>query len=92
MKRLALFAAALLPIPTGGCLVKTAVDVATLPVKATGKAVDWTTTSQSESDRNYGRKMRKQQAREGAERKRWEKDCRKQHRDDCDRYEERGQP
>ena len=27
--------------------------------------VDWTTTSQEESDRNYGRKIREQEAREG---------------------------
>lgn len=84
MKLLALPAALLLPFLTGGCLVKTAVDVATLPVKAAGKAVDWTTTSQSESDRNYGRKMRKQEEREGRERKQALKECRKQHRDDCD--------
>ena len=77
----------LLPLAIGGCLAKTAFDVATLPVKAAGKAVDWSTTSQSESDRNYGRKMRKQEAREGAERKKWEKDCRNHARDDCDRYD-----
>lgn len=78
---------ALLPLATGGCLAKTALDVATFPVKAAGKAVDWTTTSQSESDRNYGRKMRKQEAREGAERKQAYKDCRKRSGEDCDRYD-----
>ena len=67
--------AAAFPLLTGGCLAKTAVDVVTLPVKATGKAVDWTTTSQSEADRNYGRKMRKQEAREGKERRAWAKKC-----------------
>lgn len=77
----------LLPLLAGGCLAKTAVDVVTLPVKATGKAVDWSTTSQSESDRNYGRKMRRQEEREGQERRRWTKQCRAQHRDDCDRYD-----
>lgn len=55
-----------LPLLAGGCVVKTAVNVATLPVKAGAKAVDWTTTSQDEADRNRGRKMRKQ-----------EKECRK---------------
>lgn len=79
--------AALLPLASGGCLAKTAFDVATLPVKAAGKAVDWTTTSQSESDRNYGRKMRKQEEREGAERKKAMQDCRKRGGDDCERYE-----
>ncbi len=66
-----------LPLLAGGCLAKTAVDVVTLPVKATGKVVDWTTTSQSEADRNYGRKMRKQEEREGRERRKAEKACRK---------------
>lgn len=48
-----------------GCLARTAVDVVTLPVRAAGQTADWLTTSQEESDRNYGRKMRKQEAREG---------------------------
>jgi hypothetical protein len=75
-------AALLLP----GCIAKAAWDVATLPVKAGSQAVDWTTTSQEESDRNYGRKMRKQEAREGKERRAYEKACRKdpQH---CEPYE-----
>jgi len=47
-----------------GCIAKTALDVATMPVKATAQAADWATTSQDESDRNYGRKMREQEARE----------------------------
>jgi hypothetical protein len=67
---------ALAPL-SGGCVAKTAWDVATLPVKAAGKAVDWTTTSQSEADRNYGKKMRKQEEREGRERKKAAERCRK---------------
>ena len=39
-----------------GCLAKTVVDVATLPVRAAGKAVDLATTSQSEADENRGRR------------------------------------
>lgn len=78
---------AILTLLTTGCLVKTAVNVATLPVKAAGKAVDWTTTSRSESDRNYGRKMRKAEEREGRERKAWEQQCRKHERDDCAQYD-----
>lgn len=72
---------------SGGCVARAAWDVATLPVKAGSKAVDWTTTSQQEADRNYGRKMRKAEAREGKERKAWDKRCRKR-RDDpaCARY------
>lgn len=55
-----------LPLLAGGCVVKTAANVAALPVKAGAKAVDWTTTSQDEADRNRGREMRKR-----------EKECRK---------------
>lgn len=71
----------LLPL-TGGCVAKAAWDVATAPVKAAGQVVDWTTTSQDEADRNYGRKMRKLEAREGRERKAWLKECRRSGRSD----------
>jgi len=47
----------------GGCIVgtvaKTAVDVATLPVKAVSAGVDAATTSQSEADEKRGRELRK---------------------------------
>lgn len=56
-----------LPLLSGGCIAKTMVDVVTLPVKAGAQAADWATTSQDESDRNYGRKMREKEAREGKE-------------------------
>lgn len=75
---------ALLPILSGGC-VRTVASVVTAPVKVVGKGVDWTTTSRSEADRNYGRKMRKQEAREGKERRRWQENCRKN--PDCPPYD-----
>ena len=59
-----------LPLLSGGCIAKTIVDVATLPLKVAGQGVDWATTSQEEADRNYGKKMRKKEAQEGAEKKR----------------------
>lgn len=71
-----LIAALLLPLLSGGC-VRTVASVVTAPVKIVGKGVDWTTTSQSEADRNYGKKMRKAEAKEGRERKRAEKACRR---------------
>jgi uncharacterized cupredoxin-like copper-binding protein len=77
-----LLAAAMLPLLTGGC-IRTAASVVTFPVKAAGKTIDWTTTSQSEADRNYGRKMRKQEEREGKERRRAQRECREQRRQDC---------
>ena len=56
-----------------GCVVatvaETAVDVATLPVKAAGGAVDLMTTSQDEADLKAGRELRKQQARDRKEAK-----------------------
>jgi len=61
MKSVALFVATL---SLSGCVVgtiaRTAVDVATLPVKVAGSAVDAATTSQSEADENRGRELRKQ--------------------------------
>ena len=86
MRKLVLSLAMALPLLSGGCIAKTAVDIVTLPVKAGSKAVDWTTTSQDESDRNYGRKMREKEAREGKERKAHEKECKK-HPDKCGEYE-----
>lgn len=50
----------------GGC-VRTAASIVTFPVKAASQGVDWATTSQEEADRNYGRKMRKQEARQARE-------------------------
>ena len=77
---------ALLTLP--GCIAKAAVDLATMPIRAGAQAADWATTSQDESDRNYGRAMRKKEAREGKEMKRADKERRRQCReagyDDCD--------
>lgn len=67
MRRILISIAAGLPLLSGGCIAKTVVDVATLPVKAGAQVVDWSTTSQDEADRNYGRKMREKEAREGKE-------------------------
>jgi hypothetical protein len=68
MSRFLLLAACLM-LP--GCVVHTAYDVATAPVRVGSKVVDWSTTSRSEADRNLGRKVRN-------ERKQQEKEARKQ--------------
>lgn len=84
MRKLVLVA--LLPLAAGGC-VRTVATVVTAPVRVTSKVVDWTTTSQSEADRNYGRKMRKEEAREGRERREWAKKCKGyESRPECDHY------
>jgi hypothetical protein len=57
-------------IPLTGC-VSTVSSVVTAPFKVAGKAVDWTTTSQSEADRNRGRAIRKAEERA-------RKDCKRQ--------------
>ncbi|WHO40530.1 hypothetical protein PMI04_008015 [Sphingobium sp. AP49] len=64
-----------------GCIAKTALDVVTLPVKAGAQAADWATTSQDEADRNYGRKMREQEERDGKAAKKAEKERRRQCRE-----------
>ena len=66
----------LIPIGLAGC-VSTATSIVRAPFQVAGKAVDLATTSQEEADRNYGRKMRKAEAREGKERREYEKRCRK---------------
>ena len=43
-----------------GCIVRTAADIVTAPVKVVGGAVDMATTSQSEADEQRGRALRKQ--------------------------------
>lgn len=86
MRKGAMIAAvAAIPLMTGGC-VRTAASVVTAPFKAAGQVVDWTTTSQDEADRNYGREMRKKEAREGRERRDWEKRCRKDPQN-CEAYD-----
>ena len=64
-----------------GCIVatvaETAVDVATLPVKAVAAGVDAATTSQSEADENRGRELRKAEERAGREARELDDRCRK---------------
>lgn len=70
-----------------GCLVKTAADVVTAPVKIASKGVDLATTSQSEADEKRGRELRKREERLGAlEREYWKLDekCKDGSRSACD--------
>ncbi len=72
----------LLALPLlGGCVVgtvaSTAVDVVTLPVKAVSAGVDAVTTSQSESDRKLGERMRKQDEERGRQYRLAYERCRK---------------
>ena len=68
MKRLAVLAS--FPLLSGcivGTVAKTAVDVATIPVKVASAGVDAATTSQAEADQNRGRELRKEEERRGRE-------------------------
>jgi hypothetical protein len=86
MKKSVVIAAPLMMLALPGC-VRTVASVVTAPVRAGAQVVDWSTTSQEEADRNYGRKMRKQEARAGKERKKADKErreqCRRAGYDNC---------
>ena len=71
---------ALMPLVAGcvvGTVAKTAVDVATLPVKAASKGVDMATTSQSEADEKRGREIRKAEEKRGRELREMQDRCRR---------------
>jgi hypothetical protein len=79
MKKI-LFALALAPFLSGcvvGTVAKTAVTVATLPVKVVAAGVDAATTSQSEADEKRGREMRKADEARAREARMLEERCRK---------------
>ncbi|PEQ12118.1 hypothetical protein B2G71_13320 [Novosphingobium sp. PC22D] len=61
----------------GGCLAKTALDVATAPVRVAGKTVDLATTSQSEADEKRGREIRRREERLGELQRSYDKNMRR---------------
>lgn len=69
-----------LPVLLSGCVVgtvaKTAVDVATLPVKAVSAGVDAATTSQKEADEKRGKQARKADEERGKQIRLAEERCR----------------
>ncbi len=67
-----------------GCIAKTALDVATLPVKAASAAVDAATTSQSEADEKRGREIRLKEECVGKEERRARKAGREPDYTRCD--------
>jgi hypothetical protein len=74
MRMILLFAA---PLLLGGCIVRTAADIVTLPVKAAGAGVDALTTSQAEADQRRGRELRQAEEREGRAARQRERDERR---------------
>jgi hypothetical protein len=57
-------------IGLGGCVAQTALDIATLPVKAASAGIDAATTSQAEADRKRGRQIRRHEECLGGEERR----------------------
>lgn len=79
MRGLPLFTLTLFSFTLSGCLVRTAADIVTAPVKVVSAGVDAATTSQSEADEKRGRQMRKAEEELGKLDRRYEKqldDCR----------------
>ena len=69
-----------LPLLSGcvvGTVAKTAVDVATIPVKVASAGVDAATTSQSERDEKAGRDLRKQDEERGKQVRQMAERCQK---------------
>ncbi len=64
-RRLAPFTLLAVPL-LSGCIVRTAVDVVTAPVRVVSKGVDMATTSQSEADEKRGRDLRRREERLGS--------------------------
>ncbi|HYG47925.1 MAG TPA: hypothetical protein VD846_08275 [Allosphingosinicella sp.] len=80
--RILLLPLAVLVLP--GCIARTALDVATLPVKVASAGVDAVVTTQAEADQKRGARIRRQEECIGKE----ERKARKQNREpDYDRCE-----
>jgi predicted Holliday junction resolvase-like endonuclease len=62
-----------------GCIAKTALDIATAPIKVGSKAVDLATTSQSEADEKRGRELRRREEKLGKLERRY-----RDQREDCE--------
>ena len=59
MRAFSVFALSLTSIMISGCVVRTAADIVTAPVKVVSAGVDAATTSQSEADEKRGRELRR---------------------------------
>ncbi|MDQ8757532.1 hypothetical protein RCO27_14980 [Sphingosinicella sp. LHD-64] len=80
---------AVLPLALSGCIVRTAANVVTLPVRAVGAGVDAVTTSQSEADERRGRELRREEERLGRIARRCE---RNPDREECAELQRYGRP
>ena len=73
-----------LPLLLGGCVVQqvaeTAVDIVSIPVTVVSEGVDAVTTTQAESDRRRGRRIREEEERLGREARRRERERQREER------------
>lgn len=76
---------ALLPLALSGCIVQTAADIVTLPIKAASRTVDVLTTSQSEADLKRGRALREKEECIGREERRAKRQKREPDLSRCDK-------
>ena len=76
MRALSISALATASLLLSGCVVRTAADVVTAPVRLGSKAVDLATTSQSEADEKRGREIRKREEKLGRLERRYAKELR----------------
>ena len=85
MIRLLILGAAALALP--GCIAKTALDVASIPVKVASAGVDAAITTQAEADQKRGARIRRQEECIGKE----DRKARKQRREpDYEKCEPKG--
>ena len=82
MIRLLIAGAAALALP--GCIAKTALDVATIPVKVASAGVDAAITTQAEADQKRGRQIRRQEECIGREERKARKQDREPDYEKCD--------
>ena len=80
--RLLLLPLAALLLP--GCIAKTALDVATIPVKVASAGVDAVVTTQAEADQKRGAQIRKQEECIGKEERKARKQDREPDYDKCE--------
>ena len=80
--RLLLLSAAALALP--GCIAKTAIDVATIPVKIASAGVDAAITTQAEADQKRGRQIRRQEECVGKEERKARKEQREPDYEKCE--------
>ncbi len=75
-------------VMTGGCVAKTALSLATAPVRVASKTADMLTTSQSESDEKRGRALRQREKRLGMLDRQYRREserCSEGREESCDR-------